>query len=156
MDERGDGARGREASLWRAAQGLVGARFRRGGRDPEFGLDCVGVALFALRGAGASIDEPAPYATRGGDARGWSRRLAEAGLRRCRVRVHTGDIVLIDCGEDQFHIAVAGPASSVHAHAGLRRVVEVPGLPDGVVHGRWYAPDTLFDTRFDAVPTRGE
>ena len=55
------------------ARGALGARFRLGGRDPAFGLDCVGVVAWAHELA----DVPADYGLRGGDAA----RAATSALR---------------------------------------------------------------------------
>ncbi|NCU12457.1 MAG: hypothetical protein GXC70_09960, partial [Sphingomonadaceae bacterium] len=38
----------------------------------------------------------------------------------------------------QFHLAIAAPATGwVHAHAGLRRVVCQPQIPDGRIIHHW-------------------
>jgi len=130
--------------IWDAARALVGCRFRLHGRDPDYGLDCVGVALVAARTAGASVAGPDRYGLRGGSAAGWNQALGACGLKRV-ARAEPGDIVLIDCGREQFHLAVAGPASCVHAHRGLGRVVETPGLPEGAVVGLWRVPRSCFE-----------
>lgn len=109
-----------------------------------FGLDCVGVALVAARRAGAHVTAPDRYALRGGDADQWNASLAGCGLEAVDTVGAAGDIVLIDCGRRQFHLAVAGAASAIHAHRGLGRVVETPGLPEGTVVGRWRVPERLF------------
>lgn len=41
----------------------------------------------------------------------------------------TGDLLLLAPGADQLHLAVLTERGFVHAHAGLRRVVETPGEP---------------------------
>jgi hypothetical protein len=38
--------------------------------------------------------------------------------------------MLMKVAGDQLHIGVRTDAGFVHAHAGLRRVVETPGMPD--------------------------
>ena len=56
-----------------------------------------------------------------------------------------GDLILARPGPAQHHLLVAsGPDRFIHAHAGLRRVVAMPGpLPWPVLH-RWrFAPTTL-------------
>jgi hypothetical protein len=67
--------------------------------------------------------------------RGDHRSEAEQCLRRYFRRVpprqlRTGDVMLIEAGEDQLHLAVRTESGFVHAHAGLRRVVETPDLPE--------------------------
>ncbi|WP_242446133.1 NlpC/P60 family protein [Sphingopyxis lindanitolerans] len=104
---------------------MVGARFRRQGRDPATGLDCVGLVWAAYVAAGRELVAPAGY-----PLRGWTRArieaaLAAAGFERVEDR-RVGDVVLIALAAGQIHLGVMGPASFVHAHAGLRRVVETP------------------------------
>lgn len=134
----------RAGRIWREARALVGVRFRLHGRDPAFGLDCVGVALLASQRAGAEVASPDRYALLGGSADEWNAGIAACGLARVGSEIAAGDIVLIDCGRRQFHLVVAGDASAIHAHRGLGRVVETPGLPEGAVVGRWRVPARLF------------
>ncbi|WP_317617053.1 hypothetical protein [Sphingobium sp. SCG-1] len=49
----------------------------------------------------------------------------------------TGDVVLVRAGAVQFHLMLKVPGGFVHAHAGLRRVVEMPGEPLWPVVGVW-------------------
>lgn len=122
----------------RAAQALIGARFRLHGRDPATGLDCVGVAALALKDAGHEAAPPQGYALRGGDAAGWSRALDAAGLRRAGS-ARAGDLMLLSTGPGQAHLAVWTGRGFVHADAGLRRVVETPGWPRWSLIGLWRA-----------------
>lgn len=109
----------------RAALACVGARFRPQGRDPDYGLDCVGVA-----GAAYGIDAPGDYAPRGGDPAAVAARIEAMGLARLRANdARPGDLLLIEAGPAQLHLAVWTGRSVVQAHAGLRRVVETPGWP---------------------------
>jgi cell wall-associated NlpC family hydrolase len=113
-----------------AGRALVGVRFRPQGRDPAFGLDCVGFAAAALEGAGIRVPVPPSYAQRGGDRAGVAAQVDAVGL--CRIdpaSAAEGDLLLMETGPAQYHLAVRTHAGFVHADAGLRRVVEVPGLP---------------------------
>ena len=63
--------------------------------------------------------------------RGWSRDRIEAGLAAAGFvpvagEGRAGDVALILFDAGQFHLGLIGPESLVHAHAGLRRVVETP------------------------------
>ena len=105
---------------------MVGVRFRAQGRDAATGLDCVGLVWAAYAGAGCALPAPRAY-----PLRGWSRARIEAGLASAGFgpasgKPDIGDVALIDVGGGQFHLALIGPASFIHAHAGLRRVVETP------------------------------
>ncbi len=124
-----------------AARSLLGTRFRLHGRDPASGLDCIGLVLLAHARAGVRLTTLGlsdDYSLRGS-----SRAVLEAGLRQAGLIPRTGapqpgDVALITCGHAQYHLAILGSSSHIHAHAGLRRVVETPGWPEGMV-GAWCA-----------------
>ncbi|CAH0350087.1 C40 family peptidase [Sphingobium sp. CECT 9361] len=108
------------------ARALVGVPFRLQGRDADAGLDCVGLVACALAAAGHRGAVPGGYGLRGGDPVRFSGWLRSAGLRRVRI-LKAGDVVLVRAGVAQFHVMLRVPRGFVHAHAGLRRVVEMPG-----------------------------
>ena len=108
------------------ARRLVGARFRPQGYDPATGLDCVGLVWAAYAAAGRRLVRPRDY-----PLRGWSEERIIAGLRRAGFvpaedARQSGDVALVALVAGQFHLALMGPDRCVHAHAGLRRVVESP------------------------------
>ena len=108
------------------ARRLVGARFRPQGYDPATGLDCVGLVWAAYAAAGRRLIRPSDY-----PLRGWSEERIVATLRRAGFvpaedARHSGDVALVALVAGQFHLALIGPDRCVHAHAGLRRVVESP------------------------------
>lgn len=105
------------------ARALIGVRFRLHGRDPRFGLDCVGLA-----GAALGIDAPAGYPLRTGDAGSVERGLAAAGLRRVD-RAQPGDLLVLRAGPGQLHLAISTGGGIIHADAAARRVVERPDVP---------------------------
>ena len=115
-----------------AARGCIGARFRPQGRDPAYGLDCVGLAGVAF----GRDDLPSDYALRGGDA-GRIQALVEGfGLHRVDEAA-AADLLLLRTGAAQYHLAVMTESGFVHADARLRRVVETPGPPPWPVIGIW-------------------
>jgi murein DD-endopeptidase / murein LD-carboxypeptidase len=124
--------------VWDAALALVGVPFRLHGRDVASGLDCVGLVAAAYARAGlvaASVpDRYRMRETNVDDARAW---IAAAGLSAVTGAGEVGDVVLSDMGGGQLHLMIAGAGATIHAHAGLRRVVEMPGAPPGCVVGRW-------------------
>lgn len=131
----------RDAVLWQAALELVGTPFRYHGHTPEGGLDCVGLVAEACRRAGhpapPSLPRYAVRATGEEQVRVW---LEEAGLVPRRVP-GTVDIVLTDAGRGQMHLIIARADAHIHAHAGIGRVVLVPGVAGWPVMARWGLPD---------------
>ena len=109
------------------ARALVGRRFRPQGRDPELGLDCIGLACAAYRVPTSEI--PFDYRLRG-DHRGqlvnglriWFRKVAQSAAK-------AGDLVLLEVAQDQLHVAILTERGFVHADARLRKIVETPGAP---------------------------
>ncbi|MGI4732482.1 MAG: hypothetical protein ACRYFW_12140 [Janthinobacterium lividum] len=113
------------------ARSVLGVRFRPQGRDPAYGLDCVGLVAWA-----AGIDPvPDGYAMRGGDARDIGAVLDRFGRRSASAAA--GDVLLLAAGAGQFHLAIATGDGIIHADAALRRVVERPGPPPWPVLGIW-------------------
>ena len=123
-------------AVWQAALALVGTRFRFHGCDPQTGLDCVGLVVAAHRAAGVEpLALPQGYRVRDMDADAVAAMLDAAGLVRVDDAA-VGDVLLCAVGHRQMHLVIGGPGAVVHAHAGLRRVVVMPGDATGVV-GRW-------------------
>src|SRR5690349_18256969 len=107
------------------ARSVIGCRFRPQGREPEHGLDCIGLVCVAFQIPAESI--PRDYRLRG-DVLG---RL-EAELARFFETVAVagvGDVLVLRAGPDQLHLGIMTERGFIHADAGLRRVVETPGAP---------------------------
>lgn len=117
------------------ARALVDVRFRPQGRAPATGLDCVGVVAAALGVEQARCD----YALRGGGLEALTEELETAGLIRVSDR-QVGDVLVMRAGPEQLHLGIATESGLVHADAGLRRVVERPGVPEWPVLGAWRLP----------------
>ena len=125
-----------------AARAMVGVPFRLHGRS-EAGVDCVGLALMALGragqgGTGHDGVGPVAYGLRSGEvglAECW---LGAAGLGRVDQGA-PGDLALVRPGPLQLHLMILVPGGFVHAHAGVRRVVEMPGASPWPVIGWWRA-----------------
>lgn len=114
--------------LARAAQTLVGCHFRLHGRDPASGLDCVGLLVAALKTIGRPVSAPACYGLRNRQIEAALALVPAAGLVEVSGPILPGDIVLTIPGPLQHHLLIATASGSfIHAHAGLRRVVETPG-----------------------------
>ena len=124
------------AALALAAQALVGAKFRLHGRDPATGLDCVGVFAAALAAIGKAAPLPSGYTLKLRTLDRWLPAPASCGFNPTDAAIAAGDVLLLDLGPCQQHLVIATAADRfVHAHAGLRRVVEGFGpLPGPVLH----------------------
>lgn len=109
------------------ARALVGTSFRPQGRG-EGALDCVGVVLatYGLPSDAVRSD----YRLRGNDRRDVEQALALHFRRVSSAQLRPGDVMLLAIAEEQLHFAVGTDAGFVHAHAGVRKVVETPGEPE--------------------------
>ncbi len=116
------------------ARACIGVRFRPQGRDPRFGLDCVGLVAHAY---GHAVAEG--YALRTGDRARIERALAAAGLAP-RWPARPGDVGLYASGAGQLHLAIVTEGGIIHADAAARRVVERPGPAPWPVIGIWAKP----------------
>ncbi|MGH6786103.1 MAG: NlpC/P60 family protein [Novosphingobium sp.] len=126
------------AALARAAETLVGTRFRLHGRDPSVGLDCVGLLAAALASIGRPINLPSGYRLRNRTVDALLPDPEPCGFVVTADVVSPGDIALVQAGPAQLHLAIAaGGGGWIHAHAGLRRVVHQPGPPPGPIIHRW-------------------
>ncbi len=106
------------------AEALIGTPFRLHGRDPHHGLDCIGLVLAAMDLNESHV--PNGYRLRGGNIAELYRVAAGLGLHRIE-RNCPGDIVLVRPSPIQLHLMVATEQGYIHAHAGLGRVVRMPG-----------------------------
>jgi hypothetical protein len=116
------------------ARAFVGTRFRPQGRSAD-GLDCVGVVVAAFELDPEAI--PRDYALRGNSTHVPTAVLARH-FRRVPVRsLRAGDVMLMTVAPGRLHLGVRTSAGFVHAHAGIRRVVETPGMPEWPVLGAY-------------------
>jgi cell wall-associated NlpC family hydrolase len=110
------------------ARSLIGTRFRAQGRDPRYGLDCLGLAMIAYRIDGANVRRD--YRLSGDYRRELMAGLGAAFRRVPRSRAGPGDLMLIEVAADQCHLAVRTSDGFVHADARRGLVVETPGEPE--------------------------
>jgi hypothetical protein len=109
------------------AQALVGTRFRPQGRG-EDGLDCVGVILATFEIPAKTVRRD--YRLNGNHERDMKRALGATFRAVSLTQLRSGDVMMLAAGPSQRHLAVRTSAGFVHAHAGIGRVVETPGMPE--------------------------
>jgi murein DD-endopeptidase / murein LD-carboxypeptidase len=119
------------------ARALVGTPFRLHGRDPDHGLDCVGLVGVAFR---RSDGVPIGYALRGNDQARWIAQIDALAMRRSDDP-QPGDILLMRAGVVQLHLGMWSGHSLIHADATLGRVVETPGKPPWPIIGAWFVSE---------------
>ena len=125
---------------------LVGTRFRAQGRDPRFGLDCLGLAMLAYRLDQARVRSD--YRLSGDHHRELMAGLADGFRRVSRKVARAGDLMLVEVSARQVHLAVRTATGFVHADA-RRGVVETPGEPEWPVLA-------IFRRRARALNRRGK
>lgn len=125
------------AALAAAAASFIGVPFRLHGRDARHGLDCIGLLGAALKRIGHRPVLPNGYPLRLARLEGWLPDVATCGLAVAQLPFAPGDVILLRPAAAQIHLAIAGPAGWVHAHAGLRRVVIAPDRPGGLLLHHW-------------------
>ena len=122
----------------REAEALVGCPYRLHGREPNTGLDCIGLATYALARCGIPVSVSASYSLRNLSIDQLIEKAELDILRLSAGAPHRGDIVLVRPGPAQHHLLIAtGPHCFVHAHAGIRRVVHQRGTPGWPITHHW-------------------
>ncbi|GAA4046017.1 NlpC/P60 family protein [Parerythrobacter jejuensis] len=129
--------------LAQAAEECIGAPYRLRGRSLATGVDCIGLVVTCLARIGRSLDIPANYQLRNSAIASLVDKVDFAGVQLAQGDIASGDIVLARPGPAQHHLLIAtSPDRFVHAHAGLRRVVAMPGPIPWPVLSRWRLSET--------------
>lgn len=129
-------ARGQE--LANAAESFIGIRFRLHGRNPDEGLDCIGLIACCLEVIEENPVAPEGYRLRNTQISSWIGCAELSGFERVSGLVEAGDILLTKPGPGQHHLLIAANAhEAIHAHAGLRRVVRQSLASTGTIHSHW-------------------
>ncbi len=109
---------------------LIGVPFRFQGRDPAYGLDCVGLIALVT-----GVDAPLGYSLRSSFGAWCSDALGQHFTPK--IAVDPGDILLLQAGPANLHLGIWMGASLVHADARIGRVVETPAPLPWPVIGIW-------------------
>jgi murein DD-endopeptidase / murein LD-carboxypeptidase len=109
---------------------FLGTAFRLQGRDPRYGLDCVGLVALVW-----DVEAPSDYGLRTTNLQTVMAVLDRLGIRKSEPR--PGDAVLYQAGPANLHLGVWMGDSLIHADARLGRVVETPAPVAWPVLGIW-------------------
>ena len=120
--------------LAEAALHFLDVPFRLHGRDPQTGLDCVGLVAAALDRCGYVVTPPHGYTLRTLDFARFLKSARQSGLSEVD---RDGDIILSAVHALQPHLLIAAPDGFVHAHAGVGRVTFMPGRLPWPVLRQW-------------------
>lgn len=123
----------------RAARDMLGCPFRLRGRDPQRGIDCVGLVVLALERCGRTIRVPLDYTLANLTVEQWLPFAEDGGLDPIADGpLLSGDILLARPGPARFHLLVAvGEDGFVHADAALRKVALLPHPLRWQIYRRW-------------------
>ena len=117
---------------------FLDAPFRLHGRNPETGLDCVGLLLASLGAVGARGSQPCGYGLRNHTADRWLALAPQWGLTDADGPILPGDVLVARPGPLQHHIMIVlDDHTVIHAHAGLRRIVREPLSKSASVIRHW-------------------
>jgi cell wall-associated NlpC family hydrolase len=109
----------------RRARSLVGSPFRPQGRDPQTGLDCVGLVLWVFQIEARPVRRD--YRLSGEHLSELDKTLSNQFQRLPAAMKAAGDILLCRVRHGQAHLAIECGGSIIHADAKVRRVVERRG-----------------------------
>jgi cell wall-associated NlpC family hydrolase len=121
-----------------AAESFVGTPFRFRGREPQTGLDCVGLVAAALAKLGLPVRPLPAYSIRQQNFAAQLGCAAGAGFDDVTDTLAPGDLLLVWPGPAQVHLGVVSSAGGlVHAHAGLGKVVVTPAPLPWPIERHW-------------------
>ena len=124
--------------LAQAAAKLIGVKFRLYGRDPDIGLDCLGLVAACLTAIGRVPALPRGYRLRNTSVDQWLGFAALSDLRPIIGPLLSGDLLVTSPGPAQNHLLIIEhPDTVIHAHAGLGRVVRQSLDPTTTFLHRW-------------------
>jgi murein DD-endopeptidase / murein LD-carboxypeptidase len=107
-----------------AARLCLGARFRLQGRQPETGLDCIGLIIWSAKRAGLVVPDAQDYLLSDNPARLDAGLLAAPIVPIDPATIAAGDIVRLLSNGQPLHLAICGSESLIHADIKCRKVVE--------------------------------
>jgi NlpC/P60 family putative phage cell wall peptidase len=106
-----------------AARRCLGTPFHHQGRQPKFGIDCIGLIVVALRATGKAVEDYSDY-NRRPDGKSIVEALENHGAQMAGA-IEAGDVLLFRYDNQPQHVALAtGKDRMIHAFAVAGEVVE--------------------------------
>lgn len=106
-----------------AARRCLGTPFHHQGRQPNAGLDCIGLVIIALRAAGLAVQDQTNYSPRP-DGVSLVQGLIAHGATSVDA-IQSGDVLLFRYDHQPQHVALAtGSDTMIHSFAPAGQVVE--------------------------------
>ena len=94
-----------------------------------------------MRDIGRPVTMPLRYGLRNADPARYLRVADSAGfVDAADLTLQPGDVLALEPGPAQIHLAIVVSGGVVHAHAGLRRIVRTPFPLSWPVAGHWRLP----------------
>lgn len=132
------------AAIVARARRLIGTRFRPQGRDPEHGLDCIGVAMMATGVPKERVRRD--YCLHSNNPDEVNGDFDACGfVRIAPAAAGAADVLLVRPAPTALHVVILTDQGYLHAAMRLRRVVEVPGAPPWPIVSAWRHPSEVDD-----------
>jgi cell wall-associated NlpC family hydrolase len=107
-----------------AARTCIGVTFKLQGRNPDIGLDCIGLVVWAAAQCGLIVPDAQDYLLSDNPER-LDKGLLAAPLKPVDfTHLMSGDILRLLSNGQTLHLAIYGEASLIHADIRCRKVVE--------------------------------
>ncbi len=118
-----------DKKIFLTARSCVGSPFRHQGRNPAFGLDCVGLIVYVAKSVGLAAFDHLDY-KRIPVREAISSHAHSAGfIQRSKSDMQPGNIIILKFGKYLEHAAILSDRGIIHACEKYGRVVE-HGLND--------------------------
>jgi murein DD-endopeptidase / murein LD-carboxypeptidase len=130
------------AAIVARARALIGTRFRPQGRDPEQGLDCIGVAMMATRVPKERVRRD--YCLHSNDPEEVNGDFDACGfVRIAPAAAGPADVLLVRPAPAGLHVVILTDRGYLHADMRRRKVVEVPGAVPWPIVSAWRHPSDV-------------
>lgn len=132
------------AAIVARARRLLGVRFRPQGRDPQHGLDCIGVAMMATGMPKERVRRD--YGLHSNDPQEMHSEFDACGfVRIAPAAAGAADVLVVRPAPSALHVVILTDRGYLHADMRRRKVVEVPGAVPWPILSAWRHPSEVDD-----------